>query len=536
MTSIFHLKTSPKELSSANTGISSNSYDKVAPSRDVTLSNFSNGQIRFTYNCSGSKWWVPSRSYLRTRFKITKANGVTPVTLSDGVAPNMGLCSNLFQSAEIQIGGKTVSRISDYMASVDALENRLSKSKAWLDSTGSTGNFWQSEQTKRLQEVSSDGVLVSTELIDQYEIKTQAELPTPVANVVTVAYAVATGEVTFSAGAFTNVNFRVGDYLVITGGNAPGAVNVLLEIIAVPVGVLTLTVRASPAANIAAAALPFSRYRRVNSESESAGTFEVVWQPPLSLFKLDHALPCGFDLLLNPQTSTEFQRRAIESVLGVNKVPVTDFQCIVQDMYLYVNNIEGDRYDDGEFLLDLETTRCQADKIQNSDFGSRQFDISPSSYALTVAFQDGRVGSNTSLSASKFKAYDNTGLISVEKSLNRFFVNYAGRNVPSPDADPQFVAGTNYATEMYLNTILNSGSYFSEGGSETLAEYNRRGSFYYYPWARDGSDRSTRVQINTSFSVPVGDNTRVLLFDHARQACRIRISQGRVVDVALEDQ
>ena len=93
MSSIFDLKTSVSELSSANDGISQMTYDQVAPSRDVTTTNFSNGAIHYKFECSGQKWWMPSRSYIRGRFRLTKANG-TQLNVADNIGPNMGMMAN----------------------------------------------------------------------------------------------------------------------------------------------------------------------------------------------------------------------------------------------------------------------------------------------------------------------------------------------------------------------------------------------------------------------------------------------------------
>jgi hypothetical protein len=52
--------------------------------------------------------------------------------------------------------------------------------------------------------------------------------------------------------------------------------------------------------------------------------FELNWQPPLSIFKVDTAIPCcKGELVLNPQTSATFQKAAIES-LGADKVAGVD--------------------------------------------------------------------------------------------------------------------------------------------------------------------------------------------------------------------
>ena len=160
MASIFDLKTNEAELSSTNQGTSRMEYDQHPPTRDVTTTSFANGAIHFRFQTSGQKWWVPSRSYIRTRFRLTKGDGNTPIDVSDGIAPNMGLMASLFQSAEMRINDKVVSRIADFMPQIDALESRLTKSKSWMDSVGEATNWWEESQEIRMQEVSRDGVIV----------------------------------------------------------------------------------------------------------------------------------------------------------------------------------------------------------------------------------------------------------------------------------------------------------------------------------------------------------------------------------------
>ena len=121
--SLFDLKTDVDELASANDAMNRMEYDQHPPSRDVTGEAFGNGNIHFRFETSGQKWWIPNRSYIRTRFKLTKQNG-TPVDLSDNIAPNMGMMSGLFQAGEFRVSDKTISRIPDFMPQIDALETR----------------------------------------------------------------------------------------------------------------------------------------------------------------------------------------------------------------------------------------------------------------------------------------------------------------------------------------------------------------------------------------------------------------------------
>jgi hypothetical protein len=542
MSSIFDLKTSVNELSSANDGISKMMYEQIAASRDITGASFSNGPQHFRWEVSGQKWLIPARSYFRARWQLKNHASGLGINLSDNIAPNMAFMSNLYQSAEVRMADKTVSRISDFMSQIEALEGRLTKSKGWLNSVGKATNFWDSKQSVRRSQASLDGKTQDGDQLPYEVVAVQANLEVPAPATTTIAYTAATGLITFAgAGAVnTDLNFKVGDYLVLTSGNA--GLNVKLEVVDVPAGVLTMTVRAELSANIAAAVITFNRVRVVSLESSRRSPFfECIWQPPLSFFKIEHAIPCSKgEVVFNPQTSSEFQRRAIESTLGAaSKVVGVDFDLELVDMYWYACTVEGPRCDDITYLLDLETTRCQTEVIlTGGSFQQKTFDVSPSTHALTVAYQDTRVGTNTAISATKFKSYEagNVPVSPQELRLNRLFVNYAGLNKPSPDADPSFIAGTDFTVERYAQTQIGSGAYFDTGGAETLEEYHERGSYYYFPWQRDGTDRSTRCTVNQGFTNGTDvTNMRVLLFDHSKQVARVKVSQGRIVDLMLED-
>jgi hypothetical protein len=245
-------------------------------------------------------------------------------------------------------------------------------------------------------------------------------------------------------------------------------------------------------------------------------------------------------MILNPQTSSQYQIQAIESTGAATKVAGTDFSFSVVQLYLYIHTMEAARVDNLSYYLDLEQTNCQTEKIDNVSFQQKNFDISPSTYALTVAYQDLRAGSDTRISPTRFVIYNANGTAyGTELALNRMFINYSGLNQPQPDADPSYIPGNNldYTTQRYLETQIQSGNYFDTGGAETIQEYKLRGSYYHFRWARDGSDRSTRVNVYQGFNASQPDiaNTRVLLFAHSKQLARINIQDGRVIDVMLED-
>jgi len=551
---MFNLKTDVGELSSINEGTNRMQYDQHPPTRDVTSDNFANGAIHFRWETSGQKWWIPNRTYFRTRFELTKGDGTTQLANADGIAPNMDLMPTLFQSGEAKINNKIVSRVPDFMAQVDALENRLTKSSSWFDTVGEANNWWETRQDIRQQEVTSDGALIKGNEVGTTTTETiDTVIGYDALN--SIAYDESKGLVTFAAGSGaavpdTDVNWVVGDYFAFTtiGGAEEGVLNCQMRVLATAAAA-TMLVEPIGAVDVAAAdASRFSRFRITDagaSASRRIGNFELNWQPPLSLLKVDHAMPSGrYEIVLNPQTAESFQKRAIETVLGAaSKTPTlpggaaADYRLRVTNMYLYVATIEGPRADDITYLLDLDQTHCQAEKIDTTSFAQKNFDVSPSTYALTAAFQDLRAGVHTSISPTKFKSYGAAANpTSVEElKLDRFYINYAGQNLPDPDADPSFEAKQDYTTQRYTETQMYSGAYNDTGGAETIEDFHDRGSYYYFLWPRDGTDRSTRVIVKQEFDAANVVNMRLLLFDHSKQVARIRVQDGRVVDVQLED-
>ena len=543
MTSIFDLKQSVEELSSANEGTSRMDYEQHPPTRSIQGDAFPNGSIHYRWQTSGQKWWLPSRSYLRLRLLLGKADG-TPLEEADNIAPNMNLAAALFQNMEFRINDKTVSRVSDFVPQVDALETRLRKSASHIDSIGNSTNFWQPDFKVRQQQVIVDG----DNKVVQDLVKNRVGLGYNAG--ITVSVAADTGVLTFSGGPNATTLYQAGDEIEIVVGGSIGTVKYIISAVPSPT---TLQLNNLQTIAISASAYDFNRIRKAtieDSTSRAMTEFECTFQPPLSIFKVAHAIPCGrFELVLNPQTSSVYKKYVIQSI-GADKTPNlngtsgtptvgSNFQFEVATMYFYCNTVEGPRYDDGTYLLDLEQTNCQSEKIETTSFAQRNFDVSPSTYALSVAYQDIRAGNDTRASTSIFKAYNTAFTGTEELKLNRFFINYAGQNLPSPDADPDFTATRDYTVNRYVDSQLYSGAYYDSGGAESIQQWHERGAYYYFSWPRDGTDRSTRVIVNQQFTGDGGSadvaNMRLLLFSHSKQVARVRVSEGRVIDVQLED-
>jgi hypothetical protein len=259
--------------------------------------------------------------------------------------------------------------------------------------------------------------------------------------------------------------------------------------------------------------------------------FEVIWQPPLSIFQVGHAMPAGsYELILNPQGRDKYKKFAIEST-GADKVAgdaINNFLFEVQNMHMYVGTVEGMRVDNTSYLLDLNEIRCQAVNITGTNGQTKNFDVAPSTHAITVAVQERTAGENTLYGATKFKCQD-----SEEQKIKSLRLQYAGQTKPSPDPEIQYEGGQDYLTQRYAETLISTGAYFDNGGAEDkTTDFLSMGPYYNFSWAKDGTDRSTRLDVYTKFSAMTAG--RLLVFDHSKSVGRVEVKEGRVVSVQIE--
>lgn len=542
MNSLFDLKQSAAELPSLNQGLAGMTYDQHPPTRDVTGTNFPNGSIHIRWQSSGGSWWIPSKSYIRMRAKLTNNLG-QPITIGLDAAPNMGLMSNLFQSCEFKIADKTVSRVSNYMPQVDALQTRLTKSKSYLDSVGASLNFWQHSYAERAAITAEDGGTMRQPVSNGQ--LTQLEAGFAVGNTLLVA-AVSngvSGTATWNAHPDGDIrrSLDIGDIIMPRAGQKLTITGFTGALVATVTAESTVVAQAALNAN-------FIKYAEADKYTAQRNEFEMIWKPPLSIFNVSHAMPAGkYEIQLNPHNSTVFQKMAIES-RGSDRAfggAGGNYNFEVIDMYLYLASVQGPVVTDLSYFLSLEETRCQTDNVDNNNsLQQKNFDVSPASFALTVAFQDVEAGTDTRISASKFKIRkidaEPVKYPSGELALRRMYVQYAGETKPSPDADPDYnsvAAGKkDFLSSRYAETMLYSGAYFDCGGAEDKNDWIQRGPYYYFSWPKDGSSESTRVNVNYSFQDALGAGRgRVLLFDHYKQMVMISVVNGQVVDVVSRD-
>jgi hypothetical protein len=537
---MFQLKQEVSEVKSSNSGITASNLRQVSATREVSGTSFTGGPHNYKWSVSANKWWCPQKSYMRLRCKLTKADKTTPLTLSDDVAPNMNLCGNLWQSCDFKIQDTTVCRVANNVAQVDTLKHRLEKSNAWNKTIGQSTNFWDEDFYARQNSVCSNGVLEdykTTEVLKENLTGFNAG-----------------DTVEYKAGntvelIFINVQsadlFRAGDLYHDYSNPITVPSKQVIESVVVSNSVKTFTLKITTTPVSAAATTHrWARVRFGGTESRRVSEFELIWKPPLSIFDYEGCLPCGnYELTMNPQNASIIQNLAIESIGSTTK-PATGFAFSIEECHMYIQEVEGPNMQDTKYLLDLSQIRAQTVDFTTSTFSQRSFDVSPATQALTMAFQDSRVGgSDTRLSASKFRMYDDVvpfypaTTISNDAGLrlNRFYMSYGGINYPQADADPLFNSTTDKTTQRYVESMMQSEAYYDHGGAESIQQYHTAGSYYHQNTYKDGRDQSTRVTVYSGLSGTNLANGRVILFDHHTMLVEVEIENGAVKGVNVSD-
>ena len=93
-------------------------------------------------------------------------------------------------------------------------------------------------------------------------------------------------------------------------------------------------------------------------------------------------------------------------------------------------------------------------------------------------------------------------------------------------------------TQRWVDSLLQTGSYHTEGGAESFNDWIQRGPFFHFVWPKDAKERGTRVNVSFKFAQglePVKARHFILLFNWWRTAIRIENRGGKSFVSAVED-
>jgi hypothetical protein len=645
--SIYNLPTSDEQLSSWVEKTQHAGTQQHAAIANVVGDMFGNQDIRIPFLVAGNRWWLPSKSYVRMRIRVTNGKGDGPPLLNNSstrpeIAPTMGFCASLFQSCEFAIRGVTVSRLTDFVPQADQYWKRTQKSYQWMKTIGESVDFeelgfderrdyWQNQYASSgfvntrystladYCQLNAPGVGVRNNIRFTFTPYVSPYLGTPPPP----ALAGRNATVRITQEGNEEMRFDVGTRFFFRNGRDPTEVPPFYS------GTTSATFHAFTITAIEPTAQGFvysiscenidSLYRyagglspqydqaapfdiiirgdyaeatgginndfgnvlieydeRVTIEPFDGQAFEVCWQPPLSIFGLNHALPSmSCELILKARPGVNY------SIAGISTRPATyttpadpprpvmygpsasadSVRLYVDNLYFYSYQMESDRLDDGTFMLDLSELNVTTQNLQRGNASMQQlnFLVPPSTYQVGIAFQDSRAGTTTQVPFTQLAYHQNASQVAggfppIQGSQNimynntdltRLFCQYGNRTFPQPDAEQAFrIKGTSfnaspngvaYQTQRWLESAMATGQYWAPGGPEPFQVWLTKGPLYVFPTLRDPTDRSTNLVVNAQFSnTPPAANCFV--FTMSRKVATIRVANGAVQEVDVQDQ
>lgn len=541
-------------------------YHQVQSLRDLTRSNFPNGQIRFNWSVPAGESWNPYLSFFTIRHEIasyTRANVNQAGPLStiiqgnqigcaDAIAPSMFLNDSLWQQIEFKINGITINKQDNYVHQIASLKHRMSpedKQKTW-----NRLNFSQIDFRDRNAQISQDGYYDKNsqqgfqDLSDYVNPNRETGVP------VTVAIAAQADPALVATITLTGINiFELG---IVEGDvfavNIPGATvarGLITDADSADTGFQFEVAFGQSIAQVAART-PLkgefyissgpSKIQRIDNINLNA--FETIWKPKLGIFDCDLWLPGGeYEIILTPFPTNQYRRSAIE-ILS-NTVSNIEYNVLNMEFNL-CSCAHPSKNNEVEFL----ESRCQAKTINTSSLSQKQFNVNPNTMALTVAYQDNRVQSRFDITGAKFKIASAVGDIiapyeDYELTLQRFYVQYDGEVLPNPIPDirirrndqsavaanrdiqnEDFISQRFWETQLYKMLIYEN--------IETLNEWKERGPYYHFQWPRQNKD-AIEVQVSQEFrdALPNGVNPQLLLFEHYPCRYKFDMHMGYITGV-----
>ena len=309
---------------------------------------------------------------------ITRNDG-TAIQLSDDIAPSYSCVDSMYRALEFRMGGLTVSRIGQYCPQISALKKRQDYSTQWRNGLGQSIGMYNTDFIERQNYISADGTSGRDYwkddqyfggVVSQVWVNETSELTA--------------GEIKLVA---TTAILTFGTILVgdrIKYGIAPN--QQLLEVVGIaeekadhklnrytvrPVSGVIVPV--GPGDMKTGSIYQVVRVRGIQPPTARTGNFEFMWQPCLSIFDSEKALPVGsYSFLLQPESRGVIEKNVIQS-LGLNKTAGVDYKLNITDVRFYVSTVESARVDDLDYFIDLKEIQCAPAKVIQASWSQFQF-------------------------------------------------------------------------------------------------------------------------------------------------------------------
>lgn len=525
-------------------------YQQVQSLRDVTGTNFANGQIRFNWSVPPEESWNPYLSYWRLRTewegyarKYGQTGSLTikepTIKVIDGIAPAMFFNDQFWQQLEMRINGVAVNQQDNYCGQIAALRHRMRPEE--YNRTYGNINFHEVDFNKRASRLVLAGFqckpcesgwidftyYMDPEVVDQTEEKNGNFTILGDGNILATLLLTeqkhewddlgwTIGEEGMLRIPFNNASetFQLIKFTVDDIDNVNSTMDIEMDS-KDPLENVTNILADSPSGNIF---FPGVLYKKAKCESIydslPVKQLETIWRPQMGFWQINDWLPGGeYEIVLTPFPAPAYKLNIIES--KDDNVADIDFEVLTFEL-----NICKSKKSSAKSMIQLEEIRVQAKTINTSSLTQKEFQINPKAKALTLAYQDNRVNSRFDISQSKFIIKDDSGggiNLHWEHFLSRFYIQYDGMVLPNPIPDIRRVDATDFIAQQYWETMHNKMIMHNE--IEDFCQWKERGMYFHFNWPRQ-SETATQVQISQEFSSQIPRTAQgeirpqILLFEH----------------------
>lgn len=505
--------------------------NRMDPERSVDGSNFDNGEIVYKKFMSTASKINLARSYIKLTLSIGTvgaADGDDPqasLDLKSNLAPAFLASETLFKNMSYKINNVTVSDITDYIAQISSLNQRLNYSKGFRDSVLKDLNYGKPEFSER-QKTMFNLVSNSGEQIER-KFKPGATLSTLS---VTVA-----GQVNGLLGTVQADLARGSIFEIYDAANS----QILLYRGTIQQEIAANQWNATPRPAIAVnASVNWVRVEKVNNH-RSARKLQLIFRPCLGIFQKDEwILGHEFELSLHPHSNPLWKKYFMESLIS-DKVPRTDYDIKVDSMIFYpcIAHISHS-LEQAEYDCEFMETRMQVQNITSQSSIDRTFIVDKNTKYVTMALQSSLSSSgNTLFPRTKFKVEKNASGIDIDLDLKSYILLYDIYQFPRPQHDQQNTADINRMAQAYYENLQYSDQYKYLPDMETLDEWRKLGPYYHYKIPIRKGQSNPKLTVNTSFRDPLTDQNggsvrpNILFFDHFKRKFKLIARNGRVVEV-----
>jgi hypothetical protein len=534
---------------------------QVSSDRNISGSNFNNGSISYTWSGSADdKWWIPSKSYLRLRCKLTKPNG-DPLNRADGIALAQNAGALLFDNVEFMIGGKTVCQTTHLLPEVETLRNRMTKSQGWMEGCGGASGLWGS-YAERLNLTSGDKPPAKGLNTLQWKVVGSAAGLTVGSD---MTWTKSTRKLTLvGLGTADTPNcselFKIGDRIWNKGTSVTndqdidgivegfdpldGTTLILTNERTVPD--FALKSIGGTAGDLTTGELYVERTVKYDNDVYS-NEIELVFSPPVSLFhSIKHAIPRSGKMELRMHPSNSYKYHAVESrgfkagKPGSAVADTYDFQVESMDLFLFETR-SARRFEGSKYYLDLHEIDANSVSVTSNSLVSLPFHVDPKTRGLTVAYSDERIATDTRCSAALFKSYgldstDNPARAvgevdafsggqssSNEADLNQFQLHYANKVFPAVQADNSISVGKDFFRQRFKESQIYQGIHDHSVQLESYEQWKDRGMYMYFDIDKDKKDDNTTVSVVQSFANASRAflHRRIIVFSHTRSVVTV---------------